>query len=109
MKRLILHSVHLSIRLEHGSQMYVCPHGRTTGGRSWALNASTQMTQWNENGAPVVVADATILSGNWCLIAAGNDKILRTRTIFVRWTPSIPLLVLRQEFAAAWCLRDCTC
>ena len=54
-KRLAPHSMHRSILLEHCSQMYVCPHGRTTGGRSKRLNASTQITQRNENGAVALV------------------------------------------------------
>jgi hypothetical protein len=51
MKSDVRHSMHLSIRFEQGSQINVCPHGRTTGGRSMRSNELIQITQWNENGA----------------------------------------------------------
>ncbi len=65
MKRLVLHSMHLSIRLAQGSQIYVCPHGRTTGGRSSWLNASMHITQWNENGAAEDAILVWLVGINW--------------------------------------------
>ena len=39
------HSMHRFNRLEHGAQIYVCPHGSTTGGRSFNENSSKHTTQ----------------------------------------------------------------
>ena len=47
------HSIHRFSRLEHGAQIYVCPHGNTTGGRSFRENSSKHTTQLNGTTAAV--------------------------------------------------------
>ena len=54
-----LHSMQRFRRFEQGRQTKVCPHGKTTGGRSFKQNSSKQMTQWK--GTTEAVAAATLV------------------------------------------------
>lgn len=63
-KRGVRHSMHLSRRFAHSLQTYVCPHGKTTGNRTWASNSSKQIMQWNEKGEAIFAA--LMIQANLC-------------------------------------------
>jgi hypothetical protein len=48
----------------------VCPHGKTTGGRSTRSKASKHMMQWKENGADffifIIVLNEELICSSYC-------------------------------------------
>ena len=71
--RLLRHSMQRVRRLEHGAQIYVCPHGRTTGGRSVQSSASKHIVQWKEKGAfgAIVLLCGELQSFYWFYFGIG--------------------------------------